>query len=138
MNPVRSLAGNVNIINRRFFKTSNGVKKTIATIIDELITANIKLYHLRGRKKIKELKSFCDELRNVLDKKSKKGMEKNISSTIDELISTNIKIYYLIDKVQKNKHTREEAKRIQDLNKYRAELCNDLNKKFKEREIIKL
>lgn len=114
------------------------MKKSIATIIDELIVANIKRYHLADASKAKELNSFCDELRNAIDQKSNKGAVKNISSTIDELISTNIKIFYLVDKVQKNKHTREEAKKIQDLNSHRAELCNHLNKRFKEREIIKL
>ena len=44
----------------------------------------------------------------------------------------------LIDKVQRNEHTLEEAKKIQDLNSFRAELMNALNKEFKQREIIKL
>lgn len=50
---------------------------------------------------------------------------------------TNIKIFMLVDKIQKNKHTKKDAKRLQDLNSFRAELCNALNKEFKEREIIK-
>ena len=64
-------------------------------------------------------------------------MKKTISTIIDELISTNIKIYHLVEMVQKNEHTREDAKKLQDLNSFRAELCNALNQEFKEREIIK-
>ena len=41
----------------------------------------------------------------------------------------------LVDKVQRNEHTLEEAKKIQDLNKYRAELMNAINEDDK---IIKL
>lgn len=43
-----------------------------------------------------------------------------------------------VEKVQNDEHTREEAKRLQDLNKYRSELVNALNKEFKERENIKI
>jgi hypothetical protein len=64
-------------------------------------------------------------------------MKKTIATIIDELISTNLKIYHLVEKVQNDEHTREEAKKIQDLNSYRSELCNALNRGFKEREIIK-
>jgi hypothetical protein len=65
-------------------------------------------------------------------------MKKNISTIIDELSITNIKIFMLVDKIQKNEHTKEEAKKLQDLNSYRAELCNALNEEFKEKEIIKI
>jgi len=65
-------------------------------------------------------------------------MKKTISTIIDELIITNIKIFMLVDKIQKNKHTRTDAKKLQDLNSFRAELCNALNKEFKERKIVKL
>lgn len=64
-------------------------------------------------------------------------MKKTIATLIDELSVTNIKIFMLVDKVQKNKHTRGDAKKLQDLNSFRSELCNALNKEFKEREIIK-
>lgn len=64
-------------------------------------------------------------------------MKKTIATIIDELSVTNIKIYHLVDKIQKNKHTRADAKKLQDLNKFRSALCNALNKEFKEREIIK-
>jgi hypothetical protein len=65
-------------------------------------------------------------------------MDKPVSQLIDELTITNIKIFMLVDKVQRNEHTLEDAKKIQDLNSFRAELCNALNKEFKQREIIKL
>lgn len=64
-------------------------------------------------------------------------MKKTIAQLIDELSSTNIKIYLLVDKVQKNEHTREDAKKLQDLNTYRAKLMNALNEEFKEEAIIK-
>lgn len=64
-------------------------------------------------------------------------MKKNIATIIDELISTNIKIYHLVEKVQNDEHTREDAKKLQDLNSFRSALCNALNREFKEREIIK-
>ena len=65
-------------------------------------------------------------------------MKKTLSNIIDELIITNIKIYHLIEKVQKDEHTREEAKKLQDLNRYRSELVNVINEYFKERQEIKI
>ena len=66
-------------------------------------------------------------------------MKKTIGELIDSLAITNNKIFHLIDKVQKDEHTREDAKKIQDLNKYRSELVNAINDYFKEgREDIKV
>lgn len=65
-------------------------------------------------------------------------MKKNIATLIDELSVTNIKIFMLVDKIQKNKYTKKDAKKLQDLNSYRAELCNALNKEFNEKKIIKV
>ena len=65
-------------------------------------------------------------------------MNKTIGELIDELGITNNKIFYLVDKVQKNEHTREDAKKIQDLNGYRSRLVSDINKFFNERENIKV
>lgn len=65
-------------------------------------------------------------------------MKKSIATIIDELSVTNIKIFMLVDKIQKNEHTKKDAKKLQDLNSYRAELCNALNKEFKERKIVKI
>jgi predicted deacetylase len=54
-------------------------------------------------------------------------MMKKLAQLIDELSVTNIKIFMLVDKVQRNEHTLEDAKKIQDLNKFRAELMNAIN-----------
>ncbi len=37
-----------------------------------------------------------------------------------------------------DEHTREDAKKAQDLNTYRSKLKNELNKYFKEREEVKV
>lgn len=65
-------------------------------------------------------------------------MKKNIGQLIDELSITNNKIFYLVDKVQKDEHTREEAKKIQDLNSQRSALVNAINAYFKEEQCIKV
>ena len=65
-------------------------------------------------------------------------MKKSIGALIDELSVTNIKIFYLVDKVQKNKHTRQDAKKLQDLNLYRSQLINALNYEFKQQKIVKV
>lgn len=62
-------------------------------------------------------------------------MKKTLAQLIDELSVTNIKIFMLVDKVQKNEHTKEDAKKIQDLNMFRAELMNAINE---DEKIIKL
>lgn len=65
-------------------------------------------------------------------------MTKTIGELIDELGITNNKIFYLVDKVQKNEHTREDAKKIQDLNSYRSKLMSAINEYFNERQAIKV
>ena len=65
-------------------------------------------------------------------------MKKTIGELIDSLAITNNKIFYLVDKVQRDIHTREDAKKIQDLNKLRSDLVNAINNFFKEREDIKV
>lgn len=65
-------------------------------------------------------------------------MKKKIATLIDELSITNIKIFMLVDKVQKNEHSIEDAKKIQDLNSYRSELCNALNEEFGDKKEIKI
>ena len=62
-------------------------------------------------------------------------MMKTLAQLIDELSITNIKIFMLVDKVQRNEHTKEDAKRIQDLNMFRAELMNAINN---DEKIVKL
>lgn len=65
-------------------------------------------------------------------------MKKTIGNLIDEVSITNIKIALLIEKVQKDQHTKEDAKKIQDLNRYRSELVNAINEFFNERKEIKV
>ena len=65
-------------------------------------------------------------------------MKKTLAELIDELTVTNIKIFYLIDRVQKNEHTKEESFKAQELNKYRSELKNSINWFFKERGEVKV
>lgn len=69
---------------------------------------------------------------------SRIGMKETIGSLIDKLSVTNIKIFMLVDKVQQNKHTLEDAKKIQDLNSYRSQLTNAINEFFNERKEVKL
>lgn len=64
-------------------------------------------------------------------------MKKSIGELIDILGVTNTKIFYLVDKVQRNEHTKEEAKKIQDLNSYRSEITNAINEYFEDRQEIK-
>ena len=65
-------------------------------------------------------------------------MKKTIGSLIDELGITNNKIFYLVDKVQKDEHTREDAKKIQDLNILRSELVSAINEHFNQEQCIKV
>lgn len=63
---------------------------------------------------------------------------KTIGALIDELSVTNIKIFYLVDLVQKNKHSKKDAKKLQDLNSYRSRLINAINEHFDEEQQIKV
>jgi hypothetical protein len=65
-------------------------------------------------------------------------MKKTLSELIDSLSVTNIKIFMLVDTVQKNEHTKEEAKKLQDLNTYRSKLMNAINEFSAEEGIIKV
>ena len=65
-------------------------------------------------------------------------MKKTIAELIDELSITNLKLFFLVDKVQKNKQTKKDAKRMQDLNLYRSRLKNAINKFFKEKQELKV
>lgn len=65
-------------------------------------------------------------------------MNKTIAELIDSFIITNIKIFMLVDRVQKNDFTKEDAKKIQDLNTYRSQLNNAINEYFKERQEVKI
>ena len=123
------------------------MKKSISTLIDELIVANIKIYHLAEKiqnnehtledaKKLQDLNNYHSEIYNALNRS--KPMKKSISTLIDELTVTNLKIYHLVEKIENNEHTLQDAKKAHDLNRYRSEICNCLNREFKERENIKI
>jgi hypothetical protein len=123
------------------------MNKNIATLIDELTITNIKIYYLgeklkkkknnrEAARKLKDLETYRKELANGIDKS--KPIKKSLGALIDELSVTNIKIFMLVDKVQKNKHNKKDAKKLQDLNSYRVELANSLNREFKEQEVVKV
>ena len=65
-------------------------------------------------------------------------MKKTKAQLVDELSITNIKIFYLVDKVHRNEHTKEDAKKIQDLNSLRSQLVNALNEEFDDEPDIKV
>jgi len=65
-------------------------------------------------------------------------MKKTIGELIDGLGIVNIKIFYLVDKIQKNEHTRKDAKKLQDLNKLRSKYMNAINAEFKQRQEVKV
>jgi hypothetical protein len=65
-------------------------------------------------------------------------MNKTIGELIDELGVTNMKIFFLVDKVQRDEHTREDSSKIQQLNLLRSDLVNAINEYFKERQSIKV
>lgn len=65
-------------------------------------------------------------------------MKETIGSLIDKLSVVNIKIFMLIDKIQKNEHTKEDSFKCQQLNKYRSELMNAINKELGGRMEIKI
>lgn len=124
------------------------MNKTISTLIDELTVTNLKIYHLGEMlknknhnhreitKKLKDLEAYRKELANGLDKSV--PVKKSLGTLIDELSVTNIKIFMLVGKVQKNKHTKKDAKKLQDLNSYRVEIANHINRKFKQMEVVKV
>lgn len=119
------------------------MRKSTATLIDELTVVNIKIYHLVERmeknkntpedaKKVRELNKYRLELHSALNKS--KAMKKSIATLIDELTVTNIKIFHLVDTIEKGEHTLDDAKKAQVLNKYRSKLCNSLNRDLKQQE----
>ena len=65
-------------------------------------------------------------------------MRKNIAELIDELCTVNQKIFVLIDKVIDDKFEKDDARKIQTLNRYRSELKNAINQFFNERQEVKI
>ena len=66
------------------------------------------------------------------------ALHKTIGELFDILSVTNIKIYHLVEKVQNDEHTREDATKLQDLNSYRSQVTNAINEYFKERQEVKI
>jgi hypothetical protein len=54
-------------------------------------------------------------------------MKKSIAELIDELSVTNIKIFMMVERVERDEHTREDATAMQTLIKYRSRLKNAIN-----------
>jgi len=65
-------------------------------------------------------------------------VRKTLGELIDELTITNLKIFMLVDKVQDDSHTREDSKKIQDLNLYRSKLKNAINAGLDQQQEVKL
>lgn len=65
-------------------------------------------------------------------------MKKTFGEIVDSLITVNVKVFFLIEKVHQDIHTREDAKKIQDLNRQRSQLINALNEYFQEEKQIKV
>lgn len=65
-------------------------------------------------------------------------MKKNLGELIDELSIVNCKIFALVDKIRMNQHTKEEAKKTEELNLYRSKLKNAINEYFNERQETKV
>lgn len=65
-------------------------------------------------------------------------MKKNIQELIDELCIVHCKEFFLIEKIRNNTHTKEDAKKIDDLNNYRSQLKNAIAEYFNERTEIKV
>ena len=65
-------------------------------------------------------------------------MKKDIADLIDELSITNQKVFALVDKIRKNEHTKEDAKKCEELNIYRSQLKNAIREYYNERQEIKV
>ena len=65
-------------------------------------------------------------------------MRKNLSEIIDELVTVNLKIFYLIEKIERDDYTKDDAKKVQTLNKQRSALKNAINEFFNERQEVKV
>lgn len=64
-------------------------------------------------------------------------MKLTLAELIDILSVTNIKIFFLIEKINQDEYTKEDAKKVQELNSYRSKLKNAISEIVKERMEIK-
>ena len=65
-------------------------------------------------------------------------MKKTFGELLDEYVTVQIKVFMLIDKIQRNEHTKEDSYKCQQLNRYRSELKNAINAYFNERQEVKV
>jgi len=65
-------------------------------------------------------------------------MKKTIAELIDELCICNMKVFTLIDKVMADDFIKDDAKKIQALNRYRSQLKNAISSYFNERSEVKV
>jgi hypothetical protein len=65
-------------------------------------------------------------------------MKKTLGELVDELGIVNIKIFMLIDGVMHDNYTKEDAKRVQELNLQRSKLKNAINEFSREKQEIKV
>jgi hypothetical protein len=54
-------------------------------------------------------------------------MKKSLAELIDELSIVNAKVFALVERVERDEHTREDATAMQTLIKYRSRLKNAIN-----------
>lgn len=112
---------------------------SIGEIIDRYLILSIKKDFVTKDKLQQVLKDYRRMEKVVLASlqycQIKKAQE--ILELIKGLSTTNCEIYMLVDKVQKDEHTREDATKLQSLNTYRSKLMNAINEYFDEEQIIK-
>lgn len=65
-------------------------------------------------------------------------MKLTLAELIDMLSVTNIKIFFLIEKINRDEYTKEDAKKVQELNSYRSKLKNAISEIVKERIEVKV
>lgn len=115
-------------------------KFTMADLIDRFTILGIKTQMAIGEKQFQATRDYRRMQRVVLS-----GLEyfsynnpETIIEVMKELLEVNIEIFMLVDKVQKNEHSRIDAKNLQNLNTCRSKLVNSLNDEFKEGRVIKV
>lgn len=113
---------------------------SMADVIDRFTILGIKTQMANGEKLTQSVKDYRRMSKLLISSLSYYKLEnpEKILQIMKDLLETNIKIFILVDKVQKDEHTREEAKKLQDLNGYRSQLMNALSEEFKEQKVIKV
>lgn len=109
-------------------------------LIDKFTILGIKTQFATGEKLTQVVKDY-----RRMNKLLISGIEyykytypERIIRLMNSLLDTNIKIFLLIDKIQKNEHTKRDSYQCQQLNKYRSKLINNINEYFNGRQEIKI